>query len=145
MNKILDIFFAIGSFIGSILRRIWEWFDDLLILDKIIVLNTLTAFLAIVLPVAKYYIFETWFSINNPLAVYMIFIVAIMWISIFKKMKSLYIIGIISSLWYVIYIIYLMFSHGFSHAPYSLSYGIFFNIAAPLIFCGAAFLSMGRD
>ncbi|HOQ11219.1 MAG: hypothetical protein BWY23_00922 [Spirochaetes bacterium ADurb.Bin218] len=144
MNWLSDILFSIGSFIGSLLKMILQWFQDLDFYDKLIVINTLTAFLAVILPVGKYYIFEAWFSINNPLAVYMILIVALMWVLIFKKFTFLYLAVVVISLCYMFYMIYLIFSHGFSHAPYNLSYGIFFNIAAPIVFCAISIMSMLR-
>ena len=44
MNWLSDILFSIGSFIGSLLKMILQWFQDLDFYDKLIVINTLTAF-----------------------------------------------------------------------------------------------------
>ncbi len=112
-----------------------DWFLGLALLSRIIVINTATAFLAIVLPIGKYYIFESWFEINNPLAVYMIVISLIMFGTVFfNGMRWVFPVRIIINGWYFIALIYLWATHAFSHAPYNVSYGIVFNLAAPLVY-----------
>jgi hypothetical protein len=36
--------------------------------------------------------------------------------------------------WYFVSLIYMWITHSFSHAPYNISYGIIFNLAAPVVY-----------
>lgn len=135
MDTLKDLLYSIGSFFGGLISTAVEWFRELDLLNRIIVINTATAFLAIILPIGKYYIFESWFEINNPLAVYMIVISLIMFGTIFVSgMRWVFPIRIVINGWYFIALIYLWVTHTFSHAPYNISYGIIFNLAAPLVY-----------
>jgi len=135
MDTLRDLLYSIGSFFAGIIRIAIDWFLALDLLNRILVINTATAFLAIVLPIGKYYIFESWFEINNPLAVYMIGIAAVMFFTLFfSGMRWVFPLRIIICAWYFIALIYLWITHSFSHAPYNISYGIIFNIAAPLVY-----------
>lgn len=135
MDTLKELLYSIGTFCAGLIRRAIDWFLGLDILNRIIVINTLTAFLAIVLPIAKYYIFESWFEINNPLAVYMIGIAAVMFATMFfSGMRWVLPVRIVINAWYLVSLIYLWATHGFSHAPYNISYGIVFNLAAPVIY-----------
>lgn len=75
----MDIILDLLKSAFNLLKKIADWllgrFFDLNIFDRLLVASTAVAFFAIVLPIARYYIFDTWFIINNPLAVYMIGIV----------------------------------------------------------------------
>ncbi len=138
MNALKELLYSLGSFCAGMLRMTVDWFNGLELFNKVIVVNTVTAFFAIVLPIARYYIFETWFVINNPLAVYMILIAFIMVGTIFlRAMLLVFLLRVVINGWYLVAIIYLWATHTFSSAPYEVSYGIIFNIAAPVVY-GAA-------
>lgn len=134
MEALKELLYSIGSFCAGILRGVLEWFLGLSLLNKIIVLNTFTAFLAITLPIAKYFIFESWFGINNPLAVYLIIIAFIMFITVFFSGLPVMAGRVIVNIWYLISVIYIAASHTVSHAPYVLSFGYFFNLLAPMVY-----------
>ncbi|HRX48548.1 MAG TPA: hypothetical protein P5120_13600 [Spirochaetota bacterium] len=135
MDTLKDLLYSIGSFFAGLIRAALEWFLGLDLLNRIIVVNTATAFLAIVLPIGKYYIFESWFEINNPLAVYMIVITLVMFGTVFLNgMRWVFPVRIVINVWYFIALVYLWVTHTFSHAPYNISYGIVFNLAAPLVY-----------
>lgn len=135
MDFLRDLIYSVADFLAALLRRAFEWFSGLELYSRIIVLNTATAFFAIVLPVGKYFIFDTWFAINNPLAVYMIFITMIMFGTIFLSgMRWVFPLRIISNGWYLGAVFYLWVTHSFSMAPYEISYGIIFNLAAPVVY-----------
>ncbi len=141
MDTLKDLLYSIGSFIGGLIRTAVEWFQGLNLLNRIIVINTATAFLAIILPIGKYYIFESWFEINNPLAVYMIGIAFIMFATIFVSgMRWVFPLRIVINGWYFFALIYFWVTHTFSHAPYNISYGIIFNLAAPLVYGAVSLL-----
>lgn len=135
MDTLKDLLYSVGSFFAGLIRTSIDWFLGLDLLSRIIVINTATAFLAIVLPIGKYYIFESWFEINNPLAVYMIVISLVMFGTVFfNGMRWVFPVRIIINGWYFIALVYLWVTHSFSHAPYSISYGIIFNLAAPVVY-----------
>lgn len=138
MEALKEILYSFGSFCARQVKAAMEWFMGLTLLNKIIVLNTFTSFLAIVLPIAKYYIFESWNDINNPVAVYLILIVLIMFATLFFQGTLVLAVRVIINLWYLISVIVLYATHSISHAPYVLSMGFLFNIAAPLIYIAAA-------
>ncbi len=126
--------FDIGAWFAGLIRRLLDWFLGLAIFNKLIVINFSVAFLAIVMPVAKYYIFESWFVINNPVAVYLIGIVFVMIATIYLPNLYGYIIRMVLNFWYLAWILFLLASGGISHAPYELTTGFYFNIAAPVLF-----------
>ena len=134
MEALKELLYSIGSFCAGVIKTVFEWFMDLSLLNKIIVLNTLISFLAITLPIAKYYIFESWSGINNPIAVYLILIVAIMIGTTFFHGPVVLASRVIINLWYLISVIVVYATHSISHAPYVLSIGFFFNLIAPLIY-----------
>ncbi|PKL17512.1 MAG: hypothetical protein CVV49_10680 [Spirochaetae bacterium HGW-Spirochaetae-5] len=138
MEALKELLYSIGSFCVKIIRIAVEWFTALSLLNKIIVLNTFTAFLAIILPIAKYYIFESWTDINNPIAVYLILIVMIMFASTFFHGQIIFALRIVTNLWYLISVIVLYATNSISHAPYVLSIGFLFNLIAPVIYIGAS-------
>jgi hypothetical protein len=86
------------------------------------------------LPIAKYYIFETWFFINNPVAVYLIFITGIMFVTIFFHHQYIFAARVILNLWYFLYVIYMYSFNAISKAPYVLSKGFAFNLIAPVVY-----------
>lgn len=138
MEALKELLYSIGSFCAGIIRTSVEWFIGLSLFNKVIVINTFTAFFAIILPIAKYFIFDSWSEINNPIAVYLILIVAIMVGSIFFHGQIVLVLRVVSNLWYLISIIVLYASNSISHAPYVLSIGFLFNLIAPAVYIGAA-------
>ncbi len=134
MNALKELLYSLGSFCAGMIKTAFEWFMDLSLLNKIIVINAIPSFFAITLPIAKYYIFESWSGINNPIAVYLILIVAIMFGTIFFHGPMVLAGRIISNLWYLIAVIVIYATHSISHAPYVLSIGFFFNLVAPVIY-----------
>lgn len=138
MDALKELLYSLGSFCARMIRTAIEWFLGLPLLNKIIVVNTITSFFAIVLPIAKYYIFESWFGINNPLAVYLILIVAIMFGTIFFHGPVVLAARVAANLCYFISVIVIYATHSISHAPYVISIGFFLNLIAPMIYIAAA-------
>ena len=138
MDTIKELLYSLGRFCANLIRKVIGWFMGLDLLNKALVINTITAFFAIVFPIAKYYIYESWFIINNPLAVNMILIVAVMIGTMFVHGRWIMPVRVGLNLWYLVYLIYIWAAHSISHAPYVISYGILFNLAAPLIYSGVA-------
>jgi len=138
MEALKELLYNLGSFCARMIKIAIDWFMELSLMNKIIVINTFTSFLAITLPIAKYYIFESWTGINNPIAVYLILIVAIMFGTIFFHGPLVLAGRVISNLWYLIAVIVIYATHSISHAPYVLSIGFFFNLIAPAVYIALA-------
>ncbi len=142
LGGLKDFIFYVIGLVGQLAGRGYEKFLDISMPEKIIFLNTLTAFFAVILPVAEYYIFETYFYINNPLSVYMIGIVMVMWISIFYEGLVRLLVRLLLNAYYLIWIIYIPLSGELTKAdPHRITYGYYINIIAPLIYIGASLYS----
>ena len=72
----------------QLFKKGFDKFIDIRMPEKIIFLNSIGAFFSIILSVAKFYIFETYYFVNNPLAVYMIGIAFIMLVTILRLRNS---------------------------------------------------------
>lgn len=134
MEALKELLYNIGSFVAGIIKTAVEWFMELSLLNKIIVINTIPSFFAITLPIAKYYIFESWSGINNPASVYLILIVMIMFGTLFFHGPAVLAVRIVLNLWYLVYVVVIYMNHSISFAPYVLSIGFIFNIIAPVIY-----------
>ncbi|MCL2155599.1 MAG: hypothetical protein FWH53_08050 [Leptospirales bacterium] len=140
METLKELLYSIGSFLADKIRFVIDWFMELNIFNKIIVANTIISFFAITLPIAKYYIFETWFFINNPVAVYLIFITVFMLVTIFFHGQFVLAARVILNLWYFIYVVYMYSFNTISKAPYVLSKGFVFNLIAPIVYLAVSVL-----
>ena len=138
----IDVIRVALNFIYNILSRVYEKFLDVSIPEKIVFLNTVPAFLAVILPVARYYIFDTWFYINNSLAVYMLAIVIVMYASLyFSGIKKL-LARLVINAYYLFWIIYLPLAGELTKAdPFEITAGYYLNIAAPVIYIAASLFS----
>jgi hypothetical protein len=113
----------------------WYRFLRISIFEKIILINIIPAFMAIVLPVARFYIFESYFYINNPVAVYLAGIVVIMVSSFYYPGLVKLIVRLSINAYYLFWIIYFPLAGELTKAePYKICIGYYFNIAVPLIF-----------
>lgn len=134
MEQLKELLYSIGELFMRLLNRAFAWFLGLEFFNQAIIANSLIAFFAIVLPVAKYYIFETWFEINNPQAVYLIGIVFIMIATMYIPVTAAFVVRVVINAWYLLWFIIVSATGSISYAPYELSTGYFFNIAAPVIY-----------
>jgi hypothetical protein len=134
MGQLKELLYTIGELFAVMAKRVLAWFLGLEFINQAILLNGITSFLAIIFPIGKYYIFETWFEINNPQAVYLIGIVFIMIATMYIPYTAAFVIRLVSNLWYLIWILIVSLTGSISHAPYEISMGYFFNIAAPVIY-----------
>ena len=134
MGQLKELLYTIGELFAAMVKRVLSLFLGLEFLNQAILINGITAFFAIILPVGKYYIFETWFEINNPQAVYLIGIVFIMIGTMYIPVKAAFVIRLICNLWYLLWLLVVSVTGTISHAPYEISSGYFFNIAAPVIY-----------
>lgn len=137
--KALLAFFI--QLIIAIFSKLFEKFSEIDVPEKIIFLNTVPAFFAVILPVASFRfprLNMEWY-VNNPLAVYMIGIVIIMIASLYVRWRFFPWIRIIINAYYLFWIIYIPLFKGFTAAPHTICAGYYFNIAVPLVYLLASF------
>lgn len=134
LNMVLDGVAWVYNLVKRIFLVIFEKFLEINIFEKAIVVAVVLAFAAVVSPMAKYNIFDMFFSINNPAAHYMIGIVLVMLITIYFPGFISLGLRIAVNLSYLIYIIYLEAAHEISKAPYELSAGYYLNIICPVVY-----------
>ena len=137
-----DIIFVIIDFLQSFFLVIYDKFLNISIFEKIILLNAITAFFAILFPVARFYIFNSYFYINNPLAVYLICIIIIMFISInFSRFVKLTLRLFLNG-FYLFWVIYLPLAGEITKAdPYEIYTGYYINMAVPSVYLIASLFS----
>lgn len=140
MQTLIDILKSLLDFFLRVVSALFDRYMELNLFEKINVINTPGAFLAIVLPMADYFIFETWFMINNPLAVYMIGIVLVMFVTFAFQGRIKLSVRVVLNLYYLFWVFYLHLSGNLSRAPYELKIGYYFNIAVPIIYAAASLL-----
>lgn len=134
LNLIFDLFAWLFNQVKRIFILIYEKFLDINIFEKAIVVVGVLAFIAVVAPMAKYKIFDMYFSINNPAAHYLIGIVLVMLVTAcFPGIVSLG-LRVVLNLSYLFYIIYIQAAHEISKAPYELSAGYYLNIICPVVY-----------
>ena len=87
-----ELFDMLVSLAGFIIRKTGEyslialeWFKNLPLSDELIIINGLPAIGAVILPAARFYIFESWYEVNNPLSVWMIGVGFVMFATIFFR------------------------------------------------------------
>ncbi len=135
VRSILDLLYRIFN-------RIYNKYLDISVPEKIIFLNTIGAFFAVALPVAKYYIFGTFFFINNTLAVYMLGIMIVMIATLYITGLTRLLIRALLNAYYLFWIIYLPLAGELTKAdPYRLTPGYYVNIAVPAIYIVASLFS----
>ena len=141
LNMIMDLFAWIFNYIKRICVILLEKFMEINMLEKGIVLVTILAFAAVVAPMARYIIFDSYFTINNPIAHYMIGIVIAMLVTVYFPGLITMIARVFLNLAYMIGVIYLQAAHEISKAPYELSAGYYLNIIVPLLYIGLSLAS----
>ena len=134
VNLVIDLFSWVFNYIKRIFLAVFEKFMEINIFEKGIVIITILAFAAVVAPMARYMIFDAYFSINNPIAHYMIGIVFVMLATVYFPGLISMMIRVLINLMYLIGVIYLQAAHEISKAPYELSAGYYLNVMVPLMY-----------
>jgi len=112
-------------------QKLLEKFLEINIFEKGVVLGTILTFVAVVAPMARYRIFDSYFTINNPIAHYLIGIALVMVVTVYFPGLISMIIRVVLNILYLIDIIYLQAAHEISKAPYEITAGYFLNIIVP--------------
>jgi hypothetical protein len=137
MDTIIELFRALTEKIISLASRFiswaWAWFVDLNIFDKILVILGLPALLAVVKPSARFFMMETWFYMNNPMAENMIGIVFLVAISFIIPPLYALILRTVPGALYFCWMIYMQASHTLFRIkdPYELTLWHYLNLAVP--------------
>jgi hypothetical protein len=122
------------NLLKQLCRKLLENFMEINICEKAIVISTAIAFAAVVAPMARYRIFDVYFSINNPIAHYMIGIVLVMLVTIYIPGIIAMAIRVILNILYLVDVIYLQAAHEISKAPYDMAVGYYLNIIIALVY-----------
>jgi hypothetical protein len=134
LNMIIDLFSWIFNLIKRVCVMLFEKFMEINIFEKGIVIGTILAFAAVVAPMAGYIIFDSYFTINNPIAHYMIGIAIVMLVTVYFPGFITMGARVLINLAYLTGVIYLQAAHEISKAPYDLAAGYYLNIVAPLVY-----------
>jgi hypothetical protein len=134
MNLIMDLLARLYNLMKDLAEWAVDRFMRLNFFEKINLLLFIPGFIAVSIPVARYYMFEMYFYINNPFAVYLIGIMIIMFaVRYFSPLVCLAAREFIN-LYYIGWLIYLHLSRELSKAPYELTWGYYLNLAVPVAF-----------
>jgi hypothetical protein len=134
MNLILDLLYWLKDKLLGILSWLADWFMSISMFEKLIVLCTIPAFFAVTEPVARFRIFEAYYSINNPFSVYMIGIVIVMFVTRAFRWQYNFAVRIGLNLYYLAWVVYIGAAREISKAPYETSSGYYLNLLVPLLF-----------
>jgi hypothetical protein len=141
IELIVDATRAVFDFFAKIFSGAYEKFLDINLYEKIIVITTIPAFFSVVMAVGKFYIFELYFYLNNPLAVYMIAIVFYMYFSLFIKNLLTFSLRVVFNLYYLFWVFYKHLGGGLAKTQYELTFGYYLNIIVPVAFVVLSLLS----
>ncbi len=140
VNLITGIVAWVFNFIKELFHKLLEKFFEINIFEKGIVIATVLAFAAVVAPMARYRIFDSYFTINNPIAHYLIGIALVMLVTIYFPGLIVMIIRSILNVLYLVNVIYLQAAHEISKAPYELTAGYYLNSIIAVVY---VLLSLG--
>ena len=133
IDFIKDIFAWAFALIKGAARFLADRFLDLGFFSKLLCFTIIPAFFAVIKPTARYYIFESWSYINNPISESLIGIVILIIIGFFIRPMFAFFLRIIPSAAYFVWVIYLQATHSISKAPYELTFWHYLNMFVPLL------------
>jgi len=134
LNMVIGIVAWIFNFIRKLFQKLLDKFFEINLCEKGIVVGTVIAFAAVVAPMARYRIFDSYFTINNPIAHYMIGIALVMLVTVYFPGLIVMVIRVILNILYLINVIYLQAAHEISKAPYELTAGYYLNVVIPAVY-----------
>lgn len=138
----IDVFKGIFDFFMRIFSALLNWFMELIIWERLIIINFVTAFFAVLLPVAKFYILDFWYGISNPLAINLIGLVFVMFATVFFPFFLTMLVRVTLNVLYIVHLLIIVLSGSLTHAPeYNYSIGMLLNFFAPLAFIILSLLS----
>lgn len=154
MESLKDLIITAVIRAASIIITAAEWiyvhFIELNIFDKLLIITVIPAFLAVVKPSARFFIYDHWFYINNPMSVNMIGIVFLIFVTLCIPPIFALVLRAVPASLYMIWTIYMQASHTIAHMkdPYQLTVWHYLNILVPLlmvIFSIMSYAAYGRN
>lgn len=145
MKLIFDLFSYILNRLLDLFYFLFDWFLELSLPEKIIFLNAITAFFAVVMPSAKYFIFDNWNTANNPLNVYLIGIAFYMFVTIFFKGYWVVISRVGLNLYFIAWLLYYQFVNPFVKCEHQIVMGYYLNYVATSIYVILSIISFFRS
>ncbi|MGL4368542.1 MAG: hypothetical protein ACRCUT_02545 [Spirochaetota bacterium] len=150
-RQALDLIVSAAGFIikktGEYTLIAWEWFRGLPFPEELIIINGIPALCAVLFPAARFYIFEFWYEVNNPLAVWMIVIGFVMFATVFFREKVWVAparIGV--NLYYLGWAIYMVAGNQITKADsYEITGFYAFNYIVPVVYASLSALSFVWD
>lgn len=137
-----EILLGIVELLLQLIEKCWYWMRSKNPGEQLILANFILAFIAIMAPAAKFFIFARYNTVNNPLGVYLILIVIFMFVTIYFHGKIKLISRIILNAYYWIWAIYLPVAGKLTLArPYDITFLYYLNWIVPLVFIGGALVS----
>jgi len=140
-EKLKELAFFLLELIITLMKKLYEKFDEVSVPGKAIFLNTVPAFFAVVLPVAKFRIpaFGSDYYVNNPLAVYLIGIAILMFASLYFAWRWIHPARVLLNAYYLFWVFYILLGEGLTRAqPHSITFGYYLNIAVPFVYIAAS-------
>ncbi len=140
-EKLKELALFVLELVIAFLKKLYEKFDEVCLAEKVIFLNTITAFFAVVLPVAKFRIpaFRSDYYVNNPLAVYLVGIAILMFASLYFFRRWVHPVRVLLNAYYLFWVFYILLAEGLTRAePHSICFGYYLNIAAPVVYMAAS-------
>jgi len=139
IDFVKDIFAWIFSLIKRVAEFLIAGFLELGLFSKLLCFTIVLAFFAVIKPSARYYIFENWSYINNPMSENLIGIVILIIIGFFIRPLFALFLRVIPSVAYFVWVIYLQATRSISKAPYELTFWHYLNMIVPLLIIAFSF------
>jgi len=127
---------------------VWEWFISLPIIEKLMIAAGIPAICAVILPAAKFDIFDSVYEVNNPLSHYMAMIGIIMFISIIvRNFRFMVLVRCGVNAYYLAWAIYYYLGKGLitKADQYTITPYYFLNFIVPVIYIALSLMSWQRD
>lgn len=145
-NLLKELLFYIGGVCAKLIGMAYEWFMSQNLPNKLILGNILLAMFAIISPIVKYWMWDTWQGVNNTYAFFLIVISAVMFVTIFFPGNISTAARVILNVWFIIDLVVTWLTHSIIEAKeYSLSYGFFLNLLVPVIFIAISAVSHASE
>lgn len=127
---------------------VWEWFISLPIIEKLMLAAGIPAICAVILPAAKFDIFDSVYEVNNPLSHYMAMIGIIMFVSIVvRNFRYMVLIRCGVNAYYLAWALYYYMGKGLitKADQYTITPYYLLNFIVPVIYIVLSLLSWQRD
>ncbi len=148
MDSLLELIRSLFRLLGRLTEFLLDRFMELNFFDRLLIICVIPSFAAVMLPVGKFYIFENWYTLNNPLAIYLIGISIVIFASFIIRPLYRMLIRVLCAGAYLLNLLYIHFSDGFARTEYELSAGFYLNIAVPILiaaFSALSYYAYGRE